>query len=208
MTPPTGVLGTGNAHKVRELQDLLADTPVVWRSLAEFSGIPEVEETGNTFAENARLKAVGYARAIGQWVLAEDAGLMVDALGGEPGVLSARYAGEPRDDRRNIELLLQRLKDVPPERRTAQFVCHMVLADPVGEIVAETTGVCRGRITDAPRGVHGFGYDPVFEIPEYHRTFAELGLAVKGCLSHRARAAQAMVNHIKRLVMSGRWRGE
>lgn len=200
-----GVLGTGNRHKVGELLELLAPSGILWKSLADFPSVPEVAETGHSFAENARLKACEYARALGHWVLAEDAGLVVDALGGEPGVFSARYAGEPRDDRKNIEFLLQRLKTVPQERRTAQFVCHMVLADPTGQVRAESVGICRGRITDSPRGSHGFGYDPVFEIPEYHRTFGELGPAVKSCLSHRARAAQAILREIRRLVQTGQW---
>lgn len=200
-----GVLGTGNPHKIVELLELLAASGISWKSLADFPSVPEVPETGSTFAENARLKACEYARALGHWVLAEDAGLVVDALGGEPGVFSARYAGEPRDDRKNIDYLLERLKTVPQERRTARFVCHMVLADPAGQVRAESVGICRGRITDSPRGIHGFGYDPVFEVPEYHRTFAELGPAVKSCLSHRARAVYAILPEISRLVRTGEW---
>lgn len=202
---PVGVLGTANRHKVVELIDVLAPAGVQWLSLADFPDVQEVAETGTSFADNARLKAVAYAQQTGHWTLAEDAGLTVDALGGEPGIYSARYAGEPRDDRRNIAQLLERLKDVPAEKRTAQFVCQMVLADPAGQVRAEAEGRCHGRITLQPRGTQGFGYDPVFEIPEYHRTLAELGLAVKSCLSHRARAASAMIPHILRLIDSGEW---
>ncbi|MGQ9562070.1 MAG: RdgB/HAM1 family non-canonical purine NTP pyrophosphatase [Thermogutta sp.] len=205
MESPIGVLGSGNRHKITELLDLLAPAGVSWKLLTDFPDITDVEETGTTFAENARLKAAAYARQLKHWVLAEDAGLAVDILGGEPGVFSARYAGKPRDDMRNIQKLLEQLKEIPPEKRSARFICHMALADPQGRIRAETEGYCRGRITFAPRGTQGFGYDPVFEILEYHRTLAELGLAVKGCLSHRARAARLILPEIIRLVDSGQW---
>jgi XTP/dITP diphosphohydrolase len=205
MATPLGVFGTGNPHKVAELIDLFAPAGVTWKLLTDFPDAIEVDETGTTFAENARIKATAYATRLRHWVLAEDAGLAVDALGGEPGVYSARFAGEPRDDGRNIQKLLELLKDVPPEKRSARFVCHMVLADPQGQVQAEAEGCCHGRITFAPRGNQGFGYDPVFEILEYHRTLAELGLAVKGCLSHRARAARLILPEIVRLVDSGLW---
>ena len=205
MATPLGVFGTGNPHKVAELIDLFAPAGVTWKLLTDFPDAIEVDETGTTFAENARIKATTYATRLRHWVLAEDAGLAVDALGGEPGVYSARFAGEPRDDGRNIQKLLELLKDVPPEKRSARFVCHMVLADPQGQVQAEAEGYCHGRITFAPRGNQGFGYDPVFEILEYHRTLAELGLAVKGCLSHRARAARLILPEIVRLVDSGLW---
>jgi len=207
MKPPFGVIGTGNRHKVTELIDLLAPAGVIWKFLSDFPKVPDVPETGTTFAENARLKASTYASHLGHWVLAEDAGLAVDVLNGEPGVYSARYAGEPRDDARNFRKLLEVLKDVPLEERSARFVCHMALADPQGHIRAEAEGICCGRITFAPRGTQGFGYDPVFEILEYHRTLAELGLTVKGCLSHRGRAARAILPEIIRLVDSGQWTG-
>lgn len=206
MEKPVGVIGTGNRAKLTELIDLLAPAGVTWKFLKDFPHVAEVEETGSTFAENARLKAATYAVRLGYWVLAEDAGLAVDVLGGEPGIYSARYAGEPRDDARNIQKLLEHMRDVPPDKRSARFVCCMALANPRGEIRAEAEGHCRGRITFEPRGTQGFGYDPVFEIPEYHRTLAELGLAVKGCLSHRARAARAILPQIIRLVDSGQWR--
>lgn len=205
METPLGVIGTGNRHKVTELVDLLAPAGVVWKFLSDFPKVADVVESGTSFAENARIKASAYAFHLGHWVIAEDAGLAVDALDGEPGIYSARYAGEPRDDMRNIHKLLQALKDIPPEKRLARFICHMALADPQGHIRAEAEGSCCGRITFEPRGTQGFGYDPVFEIPEYHRTLAELGLAVKGCLSHRARAARAMLSEIIRLVDSGQW---
>lgn len=196
MEPFAIVLGTKNRKKVRELADLLGLGGIAWRSLDDFPGVPAVEETGATFAENARLKAQTYAQAIGRWVLAEDSGLEVDALGGEPGVRSSRFAGEPADDARNNALLLERLRDVPDDRRGARFVCHMVLARPDGTTAAATFGFCRGVILREVRGTGGFGYDPLFEIREYHRTLAELGPAVKSCISHRARAARAMAPHL------------
>lgn len=193
------VLGTKNRKKVRELADLMGLSGIAWRSLDDFPNIPAVEENGVSFAENARLKAQGYAKAVGCWVLAEDSGLEVDALGGEPGVRSSRFAGEPADDARNNARLLELLRDVPDEKRTARFVCYMVLARPDGTAAAETFGVCRGVILRELRGTGGFGYDPLFQIREYHRTLAELGPAVKSCISHRARAARAMVPFLAKL---------
>ncbi|GAB6166634.1 RdgB/HAM1 family non-canonical purine NTP pyrophosphatase [Thermostilla marina] len=200
-----GILGTGNAKKVIELRDLFAFVGVDWKSLSEVPEAIEVEENGATFAENARLKACEQARHLNAWVLAEDSGLMVDALDGEPGVLSARYAGTHGDDSANNRMLLEELGSLPLEKRTAQFVCHMVLADPHGEVRAESEGRCRGRIVFEPRGNAGFGYDPLFEIPEYRKTMAELGLVVKSALSHRAGAARAILPQLVHLVDSGEW---
>ncbi|RMF99827.1 MAG: RdgB/HAM1 family non-canonical purine NTP pyrophosphatase [Planctomycetota bacterium] len=200
-----GILGTGNAKKVVELRDLFAFVGVEWKSLSEVPDAIDVDETGATFAENARLKACEQAAHLKAWVLAEDSGLLVDALDGEPGVLSARYAGTHGDDAANNRLLLEKLGDLPLEKRTAQFVCYMVLADPAGNVRAESQGRCRGRIVFAPRGSSGFGYDPLFEIPEYRKTMAELGLVVKSALSHRAGAARAIIPQLVHLVDSGEW---
>ncbi|MEN6450236.1 MAG: non-canonical purine NTP pyrophosphatase [Thermoguttaceae bacterium] len=182
------VLGTANRKKGLELSGLLQPVGVELKTLADFPIDFEVVEDADSFAGNARLKAAGYARHLGRWVLADDSGLAVDALDGEPGVLSARYAGPDATDQANNDLLLERLTRVPIERRTAQFVCHIAVSDPTGRIVAESDGACHGRILFAPRGDAGFGYDPLFEIAEYHRTFAELGVPVKAVMSHRARA--------------------
>jgi len=190
------VLGTRNRKKVRELADLAGLADIAWHTLDEFPAVPTVEESGTTFADNARRKAQGYARLLGRWVLAEDSGLEVDALGGQPGVRSSRFAGEPTDDAKNNALLLERLRGVPDEERGAKFVCHMVLAKPDGTVVAETLGTCRGTILRELRGTGGFGYDPLFQIAEYHRTLAELGPAVKSCISHRGRAARALVPYL------------
>jgi XTP/dITP diphosphohydrolase len=149
----------------------------------------EVDETGGSFAENARLKAVAYARASGLPTLADDSGLEVDALGGEPGIHSARYAGSGASDEKRYRLLLEKLQGVPWEKRTARFRCVIAVVTPEGQIhTAE--GACEGIIAFVPKGEHGFGYDPVFYFPEYGMTMAELPLEIKNQVSHRARAMQ------------------
>lgn len=204
-TQPQLILGTGNRKKGREIAALLAPVGISLRTLADVADAIEVEETGKTFAENAALKAVSQARHLGRWVLAEDSGLVVDALDGSPGIYSARFSGPNATDESNNRLLLERMADVPLDRRGARYVCHMTLADPEGRIRAESTGYCRGRIIRECRGTHGFGYDPLFEVVEYHRTFGQLGPAVKGCLSHRARAARGLVPRLTELVDLGQW---
>lgn len=203
MAKPVLVLGTANRKKARELADLFEPLGLEVRNLADFSNAIQVEESGATFEENASLKASRQAAALRQWVLADDSGLAVDALDGEPGVLSARYSGPDATDEANNQLLLQKLGDLPLEKRSARFVCCMALADPSGAVRARSEGACRGRILFQARGGQGFGYDPLFEIPEYHRTFAELGLAVKSCLSHRARAARAIFPALVALLQAG-----
>ncbi|MGD0518206.1 MAG: non-canonical purine NTP pyrophosphatase, partial [Thermoguttaceae bacterium] len=174
------------------------------KTLADFPGVVPVPEDGETFAANAVLKAAGYARQLRRWVLADDSGLLVDVLDGRPGVLSARFTGDDATDEGNNLLLLELLGDTPIEKRSAQFVCHIALADPEGSIRAESEAACRGRILFQPRGNNGFGYDPLFEIAEYHRSFAEFGPLVKACLSHRARAARLMIPRLMQLVDSGK----
>jgi XTP/dITP diphosphohydrolase len=203
---PLLLLGTGNRKKGQELADLVAPLGFEVRTLADYPGTPPVDETGLTFAENARLKAIRYAIALKQWVLADDSGLAVDLLGGRPGVDSALYAGKHGDDEANNDLLLRELGDAPPERRTAHYVCHATLADPQGTVRAESEEVCRGRIVTARDGTGGFGYDPLFEVVEYHRTFGTLSPAVKACLSHRARAMRKLLPELQRLLASGEWR--
>ena len=193
------VLGTTNAGKVRELVALLAPFGIGCESLAGLPAAVEVDETGDTFAANAALKATAQALALGRWVLAEDSGLVVPALGGAPGVYSARFAGavagEPREatDGRNNALLLERLAGRPGPARAAHYACHAALADPDGRIVAVAAGTCGGLIGATPAGAGGFGYDPRFIVPEYHRTFGELAPAVKGVISHRGRALRALL---------------
>jgi XTP/dITP diphosphohydrolase len=206
MTPlPQLVLGTANRKKGRELADLFGPLGIQVRTLADFGPLDPVAEDGQTFTENARLKATGYARLLHQWVLADDSGLAVDALDGAPGVYSARYSGPDATDVLNNQRLLRELAEVPWERRSARFVCHMALSDPGGVVRAESEGACRGRIIFEPRGPHGFGYDPLFEVAEYHRTFAELGPVVKSVLSHRARASAAIISAVVQLVAEGQW---
>jgi len=188
---PVLVIATTNAGKVRELADLLGDVPVTLASLAAFPGVPAVEEDGATYVDNAAKKAVAVARWTGHAALADDSGLEVDALGGAPGVQSARYAGPAQDAAANTARLLAALTGVPPERRGARFRCVIVVARPDGAtLVAE--GACEGRIVDGPRGTGGFGYDPVFLDEELGRTFAELPAAAKHERSHRARACAAL----------------
>jgi len=196
------VLGTANHKKGLELAGLLRPVGVEMRTLADFSDDFRVEEEGESFASNAGLKAAGYARRWGRWVLADDSGLAVDALDGRPGVLSARYAGPDATDESNNLLLLERLGETPLRRRTARFVCHVALADPAGEIQAQSEAACGGRIVFKPRGSKGFGYDPLFEIVEHHRTFAELGERVKAVLSHRARATCRLIPQLMLLADS------
>ena len=199
------VLGTRNRKKGLELVDLLKPWGFECKSLADFPTAIDVEESGSTFAENARLKACQQARHLGQWVLGEDSGLAVDALKGAPGVYSARFSGPGATDESNNRLLIEKLGDLPAEKRTAHYVCHAVLADPAGNVVAEATSECHGRVRSQPAGTSGFGYDPYFEIVEYHRTFAELGDVVKSVLSHRARAVRAMIPQLLHLVRDGEW---
>lgn len=158
-------------------------------SLKDFPGVPEAVEDGATFAENAVKKAVLVAEYTGAIALADDSGLEVDALEGRPGVLSARFAGRHGDDAANNRLLLQLLLGLPDERRTARFRCAIALATPEGEVLT-ADGSCEGVIAHEPRGSNGFGYDPLFFMPEYGKTMAELPSDVKNRVSHRARAMQ------------------
>jgi XTP/dITP diphosphohydrolase len=196
------ILGTHNRKKAGELVELLDGARFDVATLADVPDAIEIHESGSTFAENARLKATQQAAHLQQWVLADDSGLVVDALGGAPGVHSARYAGPAATDADNRQKLLAALAKVSADQRGAHFECHLVLADPSGKIVAETTGRCHGRIRREEAGSGGFGYDPLFEIIEYHRTFAELGAAAKNCLSHRARAMAALMPQLINLDWS------
>ncbi len=196
------LLGTSNRGKLAEFSALLLPADVPLMSLAEIGSPPEVAETGATLADNAALKARAYALHSRQWTLADDTALEVDALGGAPGIYTARYAGTGATPADNRARLLAELADVPPEKRGARFVCELCLADSSGEIRATTRGECRGRIRLAECGDGGFGYDALFEILEYHRTLAELGMAATSVLSHRARAVAAMLPAIRRLLAS------
>jgi XTP/dITP diphosphohydrolase len=187
------VIGTHNRKKGLELAELLAPWGFRVITLSDVPGAIEVVEDGDSFAANAALKAVQQAKHLGKWVLADDSGLTVDALGGAPGIYSARFAGPDATDEDNNRHLLDELGDLPLERRTAHYVCHVTVADPTGAVRAESHDICRGRIRFAASGTNGFGYDPYFELVEYHRTFGELGPTVKRMLSHRSRALRAIL---------------
>jgi XTP/dITP diphosphohydrolase len=182
------LIATQNEGKIRELEAILAPLGVALTTPADFLDVPEAIEDGETFEENALKKAHHWFTATGLPTLADDSGLVVDALGGEPGVRSARYA--PTVDERNAKLLAA-LEGIPPERRTARFVCVTAFIRGKGDEVIER-GTCEGRIHDAPRGDGGFGYDPVFWVEGHGCTMAELPAAVKNRISHRARALAAL----------------
>ncbi|MEX1317619.1 MAG: RdgB/HAM1 family non-canonical purine NTP pyrophosphatase [Synechococcaceae cyanobacterium] len=199
---PTLVIASGNAGKLREFGQLLSPLGLTVRPQPE--GLA-VEETGASFAENARLKAVAVARATGCWALADDSGLSVDALGGAPGVQSARYAAS---DSARIERLLRELAQAQTtaaaEGRTAdrraRFTAALALADASGRVLLEVEGVCPGTILEQPRGQGGFGYDPVFFVPEVGLTFAEMDSGLKGRISHRGRALAALAPRLRELL--------
>jgi XTP/dITP diphosphohydrolase len=199
------VIGTTNSAKGRELRELLEPFGIRVQTLNDMGSPLEVVEDGDSFAANARKKASEQALHLRAWVLADDSGIEVDALGGRPGVYSARYAGEPASDSANNAKLLKELADLPPERRMARYVCHVAVSDPAGEIRAETADICRGRIAFQPVGTNGFGYDPLFEVAEYHKTFGQLGSRVKAAISHRARALRGIVRKLRALAQGGHW---
>jgi len=204
MAVPTLVLATRNAHKVAEMRDLLGDLPVELVGADAFPGAPEPEDTWETFAENARLKASEVARATGHYALADDSGICIDALGGRPGVYSARWAGPGSGAAEWIAKTLAELEDVPDDRRTARYVCVLALAAPDGTILAEAEGAFEGRIAHAPRGSGGFGYDPIFLVQDgTERTAAELTPQEKHALSHRGNAARALLPALAHLFAGG-----
>jgi len=193
------VLASRNRKKAREVAEILAPCGVELISIADFPNVPDVIEDGATFAENAAKKAA-QAERLGRWVIGEDSGLVVDALGGRPGVFSARFSGPEATDESNNRKLIEELAGVPIERRSAAYVCSVALTDPTGRIRLTSEGSCRGRIIDEPRGTNGFGYDPYFLIREYHRTFGELPSRVKHQISHRARALAALIPGLLKLL--------
>jgi XTP/dITP diphosphohydrolase len=197
---PPLVVGTRNVKKREEILEILGDIVPDLRDLTRYPGAPEVVEDGETFEDNARKKAVELARFLGAWVLGEDSGLVVPALNGRPGVYSARYGGKQGDDAANNARLLAELAPLPDDRRGAHYVCTAALADPAGDVRAFVEGRCHGVIVRAARGAGGFGYDPLFEIPEYHQTFGELSARVKHALSHRARALERLRPDVRRLL--------
>jgi XTP/dITP diphosphohydrolase len=220
------LVASTNTGKLKELREMLGGD-VEWvglpgfaslrRGESDFPGILEIEEDGATFADNARKKAMGYAKATGLWTLADDSGLVVDALGGQPGVKSARFAGaKDKDrkiiDRKNIEKLLKLLKNVPKEKRTARFVCCLCLASPPEvekrkggraspeKVLIETRGEVEGVIIDKPAGENGFGYDPVFFVPKLNKTIAQLNSTEKNAISHRGNAIRKLKHILQNIA--------
>lgn len=194
------LIATSNAGKIREITHEIAAAglgTVQPRSLADFPAIAPVVEDQPSFAGNAMKKAAAYARAFGVPALADDSGLCVDALNGAPGVLSARYAGEPCNDSANNHHLLRELRNVPPEKRSARFVCAVALATPSANLALMVESL-EGQIIDSPRGANGFGYDPLFFLPHLNCTTAELTLPQKALLSHRGKAVRQMIDWLKR----------
>ncbi|MEI6526751.1 MAG: RdgB/HAM1 family non-canonical purine NTP pyrophosphatase [Planctomycetota bacterium] len=205
------LLGTTNRKKLIELNAHLQPRGFDLLTLADLPRVIDVEETGTTFLENARLKGVAQALEHRMWAIGEDSGLCVPALGGAPGIYSARYSIEVGDnaisaersqiDQRNNDKLLNELAAVPDTKRDAYYVSAIVLCDPQGSVALEVQGECWGRILRERRGTEGFGYDPLFEVVEYHQTFAELGLNVKRAISHRSRALREFLRQLEaRLV--------
>lgn len=195
------LVASANQGKIREIKNYLENLNNINLEiigLDEFPGLPEVEEDGDSFRANALKKARARAEQTGLLTLAEDSGLSVDYLGGEPGIYSARYAGEGATDEENNQKLLEKLKNVPEEKRKASFICVMALVDPDSgeEIVVE--GRCDGIIQLSPKGENGFGYDPIFYLPEFRKTMAEIPLELKNQISHRAAALQKMKNEVIR----------
>ncbi|MDR3233005.1 MAG: non-canonical purine NTP pyrophosphatase [Planctomycetaceae bacterium] len=206
----TLVLGTNNKKKGIELAELLSPYRIEVKTLADFDKKLDVTEDGKTFLENARKKASEQAAFLNAWVIGEDSGLCVNALDGAPGIYSARFAslsdgldcsgqdfsGKNASDGANNQRLLELLNDTAWEKRTAHYTCAAVLSDPSGTIRGESEGCCRGIIRFEPSGSGGFGYDPLFEIAEYHRTFGEISAAIKRTISHRAGAIRKLMPHI------------
>lgn len=189
------LLATANPAKAREFRQMLASDRLLVRNLSEFPGEELVAETGHTFRANACQKAVQYSRRHHIWALADDSGLEVDALEGAPGVTSARWAelhGGGKEDADNNKMLLEQLQDVPDDRRSARFVCVLALSDPDGRVMLSARDAVAGVILKAPRGGNGFGYDPLFYVPELRRTTAQLAPEEKHRISHRGKALRRM----------------
>jgi XTP/dITP diphosphohydrolase len=218
------LLATGNPGKAKEMREILSGRDhgqIRWRHLSEFADRhwPEPIENGETFLANAEIKACHYAQLSGMWTIADDSGLVVDALGGEPGVRSARYAGEPKSDAANNALLIRKLAGVPEEQRTARFCCALVLAGwrspserrgspPPSfpspgdvQLLASAEGTVEGRMIDEPRGTNGFGYDPHFWVPQFAMTTAEMAPDQKHAISHRGQALRLLRDKLAELIV-------
>ena len=196
------LVATHNQGKVKEFAEMLADLKIEWLSLDDVGVIEDVVETGSTFRDNSILKARAYAAETGLLTLADDSGLEVDALDGAPGVYTARYGGAGLTAVQRYQKLLEAINDVPEPQRTARFRCVIVLAGSDGALLGESEGVCDGQIAFAPAGEGGFGYDPVFYLPQFGQTMAQLSPAEKHKISHRGRAVQAIVPRLRELLQN------
>ena len=194
------VLASRNKGKIEEIREMLADLPVEVVGVDAYPEVPEIEETGESFVENAVLKAKAVAEAIGEMVLADDSGLVVDVLGGEPGIYSARYGKPGWTDRDRYEYLLSKVSHYPFSERTARFISVIAVVDPACNRIETAEGRIAGIIADKPAGTNGFGYDPIFFLPEYGKTMAELPEAEKNRISHRANAIQAIKPVLKAML--------
>ncbi|MCP5099293.1 MAG: XTP/dITP diphosphatase [Chloroflexi bacterium] len=195
------LVATHNQGKVKEFSEMLSDLQMAWLSLDDLGVTNDVEETGITFRDNAILKATAYAQETGLLTLADDSGLQVDALDGAPGVYTARYGGKHLTHAERYQYLLNNIKDVPWDARSARFRCVIVLVSPTGELLGEAAGACEGMIALAPAGDGGFGYDPVFYMPERDKTMAEVETAVKHQISHRGRAMKQIEPILRRYLL-------
>jgi len=199
------LIATTNPGKIAEIRAMLEDN-VNWLGLSDFPALAEIKEDGQTFAENARKKAAGYAKAAGLWTIADDSGLVVDALDGEPGVKSARFSGAKDKNRtlldhKNMAKVLKLLEGVPKEKRAARFVCYLCLASP-DKILAETEGKLEGLITEREIGENGFGYDPIFFVSGLNKTVAQLTADEKNAISHRGNAIRKLKPLLEQLLKS------
>jgi XTP/dITP diphosphohydrolase len=197
------LVATTNPGKIAELRQML-DLDVEWAGLADFPNINEVKEDGETFAENARKKAIGYAKQTGLWTIADDSGLIVDALGGEPGVKSARFSGAKDKNRtlldhKNMAKVLKLLEGVPRDKRTTRFVCCLCLAS-AEKVLIETEGKLEGFIAKKEMGANGFGYDPIFFVPKLNKTVAQLTREEKNAISHRGNAIRKLKPLLAKLI--------
>jgi XTP/dITP diphosphohydrolase len=210
------LVASTNPGKLKELREML-DGDIEWVSLADFTNVPEIEEDGKTFAENARKKAIGYAKATGLWTLADDSGLVIDALGGQPGVKSARFSGDKETsrgllDHKNMAKVLTLLQGVPKKKRTARFMCCLCLASPTEpekksggraspeKVLIETEGKLEGIITNEQAGENGFGYDPIFFVPKFNKTVAQMPSEEKNAISHRGNAIRNFKSKLEELL--------
>ena len=195
------LVATRNRGKLQEFRALLAGVSIELCDLSSFPYITSVAETGDTFTENASLKAMGYAGQAGELTIADDSGLEVEALDGAPGVFSARYAGPGASDTERVDKLLTELSNLNAGNRAARFVSVVAVSDSSGTILNVSSGVCKGTIVEAPRGANGFGYDPIFVPEGFDKTFAELTSQVKNEISHRARAFRGTAKFLRSLTL-------